>query len=105
MFVVKGRRQGAKATGGGGTKLGETPTGLQMGEPIKRGAWMKGRPPGVIFLVVAAGKMDSTKGGAGDGQNVGVYVSVPLTHNRAVVKGTASRRPGFKCPLQHSPSV
>lgn len=37
MFVVKGRRQGAKATGGGGTKLGETPTGLQMGEPIEGG--------------------------------------------------------------------
>lgn len=58
----------------------------------------------MIFLVVAAGKMDSTKGGACDGQNVGAYVSVPLTHNRAVVKGTASRWPGFKSPLQHSPS-
>lgn len=56
----------------GGAEMGETLTGLQMGEPIKRGAWMKGRPPGAIFsVVVAAGKMDSTKGGVGDGQSVG----------------------------------
>lgn len=84
----KGVQTGCHGRWSGGT------LNLQVGKPIKKGARMKGRPPGVIFQAVAAGKMGSAKGEGCDGQSVGAYVSVLLTHDRTVVKARPPDRLG-----------